>query len=367
MIVAYGIYVLYLISLLILIIGWKSLKPTGMDDFPVPITVIVPFRNEALNLPDLVHSLSHQSHKQFEVVFVDDHSEDGSCEVLENQLQEANFQYQVLTLEGQTGKKAAIGEAIKASKNDVVITTDADCQMSKDWLIQMSGTFREESIKMAVGPVALTGKTFWQRMQSVESSALVGTSGAMIGMNRPLMSNGANLAYRKEVFKEVNGFEGIDRVPSGDDELLMHRFHQKYKGGVEFVRSSQAVVKTPALESWRQFKQQRLRWAGKWKVGKRAATIAVALFVLVVQLIQIGLLAELFSASSDNDSLTITLLLVRLFMEFIFLWSVRHSLGQRMYGLSFLMNHLLYPFYAIYFGVAANFGVFEWKGRQYQV
>ena len=366
MLIGCGIYILYLVFLLVLFINWLLIKPPKAGAVVIPVTVIVPFRNEEEHLPQLIDSLNAQLHPQFEVIFVDDHSEDQSIEILHQLLKHVDFQYQTLGLTDTFGKKAAITAGIDRSRYAVVVTTDADCSMPENWLVRMSEAFAPEQVKMAAGPVALTGSSLWQRMQSVESSSLIGTGGAMIRMKRPLMSNGANLAYRRVAFDEVKGFEGVEGIPSGDDELLMSKMKDRYGACVAFVRDVEALVKTPAAKSWREFRQQRLRWAGKWKAGKRATTIVVAIFVFLVQLIQLGLIFHLFYFPSDNVLLIITLLLVKLLIEFMFLWSVRRSLGQKMFGLSFLINYLLYPLYAMYFGIAANFGVFEWKGRQYE-
>lgn len=326
----------------------------------------MPFRNEVNNLSKLVASLEQQTHDDFEVIFVNDHSEDQSEAVLTECLSATHFKYQLLSLVEAEGKKAAINFAISNAKYELVITTDADCEMKPEWLKKMSQSFVDQELKMLVGPIGLTGDSLWQKMQSTESSAMIGVGGAMLHLGKPLMANGANLAYRKTVFQELNGFDGISNTPSGDDELLMGKVSKAYPTGISFLKSPEAMVFTNGMDNWRDFRQQRMRWASKWKIGKRISTQLMAFFVFLIQVIQVTLIGSLFIKSQYLE-ITIACLMAKLLIELIFLWSVRQSLGQKMYGLPTLINYLLYPFYAIYFGVAANFGKFEWKGRSYKI
>ncbi|OEK01764.1 hypothetical protein BFP97_09670 [Roseivirga sp. 4D4] len=364
MILAIGIYVGYLLFLLVLIVVWNTWKLDPRPYQEIPISVIIPFRNEEKNLFKLVKSLSEQGHRVFEVVFVNDHSEDEGLNLLRELLQEVSFDYQIHTLKDTFGKKEAIKAGIEMANNDLIVTTDADCAAGSKWLEEISSRFQDEHIQMVVGPVVLTGNSFWQKMQSLEFASLIGTGGVFLRMGLPLMANGANLAYRKAAFKKVDGFNGIDSTPSGDDELLMHKVNQEFPNGIKFQKSIGSVVSTEASEGWSAFRQQRLRWASKWRVGLRFATILSALLIFIVQLIQLWLFYNLFDPG-DNLQLIASLLFFKLLIEFIFLWSIGHTFGQKMNGIAFIVNYLLYPLYAIYFGIAANFGKFKWKGRAY--
>ncbi|OEK05339.1 glycosyltransferase [Roseivirga misakiensis] len=363
LILVYSIYLLLIIAFTALWARGKAFKDQSKY---APVSVVIPFRNEAQNLSPLVSSLKNQTHPDFEVLFVDDHSDDNGTSVLEDLLQDVSFKHRLLSLKKGVGKKAALALGISESTNELIITTDADCEMSSEWLKEMTIPFHDEKVKLLVGPVGLQGNSFWQRMQSMESTALIGVGGTMIFHGKPTMANGANLAYRKAVFSDVNGFDGISGTPSGDDELLMHKVANRYTDGIAFCKSKKAVVKTAAMESWQLFKQQRLRWASKWNYGKRGSTMAIALFVFLIQLVQI-LLLGLILFKNDFTWQALSLVVLRLLIELIFLWSVRRSLGQRTHWLPTFFSYLLYPFYAIYIGVAANFGTFEWKGRNYNV
>ncbi len=366
MIVSYGIYILYLLFLSGLFISWSRLVVHEKTKEELMISVIVPFRNEAQNLPRLLNSLNQQSHSCFEVIFINDHSDDNGVDILQSSLSDLKMESRVFSLDTTHGKKAAISKGILESKNDLIITTDADCVMKMNWLKEMSGPFNNGDVKMVVGPVELSGHTMWQKMQSLESSALVGVGGGMINFGKPTMSNGANLAYRKRAFEEVSGFSKIDSTPSGDDELLMMKVFKEHKNGIRFLKSEEALVSTAAEKSWPDFKQQRLRWASKWNVGKRASTLITAILIFLVQLAQLSIVTGLVLGFLALE-LGLMLISTKFIIEFLFVWQVRKSFGQRMFMIPFFLNYVFYPFYALYFGVAANFGDFQWKDRNYKV
>ncbi|MFO0004606.1 MAG: glycosyl transferase family 2, partial [bacterium] len=85
------------------------------------------------------------------------------------------------------------------------------------------------------------------------------------------MANGANLAYPKTVFTEVNGYAGADQIASGDDFFLLHKISDSYPDRIAYLKSKQAIVRTAAQENWSNFLQQRIRWASKSAYYKKGA------------------------------------------------------------------------------------------------
>src|SRR6202012_3482401 len=109
-----------------------------------------------------------------------------------------------------------------------------------------------------------------------------GSGAALIGNGQASTCNGANLAYRKDVFYAVGGFKGIDDLASGDDELLLQKVAEKYPGKIGFLKSYDAIVYTHAKHTLKEFLQQRRRWASKsvkYKDKKvTAMTVGIWLF-----------------------------------------------------------------------------------------
>ena len=355
----------YILLVLLALKNWSKIEAKYSGGSKPPATsLIVPFRNEVANLPHLVKCLEQQSHPDFEVIFVNDHSTDAGAEWLNNYCATENSVFRLIHLHEQTGKKAAIEKGVEAAKNEIVVTTDADCSMSSNWLKTVAAPFGLGQVQMVLGPVMLSGECLWQKMQSIEFSALIGATKVMTDYGKPSMANGANLAYRKAAFNEVGGFDNINTTPSGDDELLLQKVQMKHPKGVVFCALPEVLVTTAAAPNWQVFREQRLRWASKWKENKRKNTIVAALGIVLVQCatLSIPILPVL---TNSTGSWLWGVLLAKLLAEFLFIRKVRKAYAFKTPFPYFLLCFIVYPFYAIYFGLAANFRKFEWKGRTY--
>tara|TARA_R110000796_G_scaffold74374_1_gene167189 strand:- start:149667 stop:150773 length:1107 start_codon:yes stop_codon:yes gene_type:complete len=365
--IAVGIVGCYLWLLLLPIVAWKKMQVSSSEGYRRKISVIVPFRNEEANWTRLVESLKAQTHSSFEVLFINDHSTDDSLKTLNRLLEKKEpFSFGIISLEETQGKKAALASGIAQASGEIIVTTDADCWFSENWLTAMTSGFSNPQTQMITGPVVLEGASFFQKLQRVEFGAILASSAALIGLDKPTMANGANLAYRKSVFDEVEGFSGIEQTPSGDDELLMMKIVKKYPKGVVFAKNTEAVVYTLAHSNWSDFLQQRKRWASKWKVGMRWSTIFSALFVYLVQMAFVGLLY--FTILGEiSFSLFAGLWLVKMVLELQLIRSYFIDLKQPYSFLHFVLLQTFYPFYVLYVGLASNFGRFQWKERSFKI
>ena len=238
----------------------------------------------------------------------------------------------MIKIKATEGKKAAIEAGINFSNVELIVTTDADCWMGPDWLTHINEAFNNDT-NMVAGPVILAGeKSLFNAWQQLEFSTLIGTGGAMINLNNPMMCNGANLAYRRLAFEKVNGFEGIRQTPSGDDELLMSKFQKVFPSSIKFLNHKEAMVATGPAQDWSQFKQQRKRWSSKWKINKRLGTILVALLIMIFHLTFIFTVVQVFKSEVPISAL-IVLLGIKFSLEFVFAKSVAIRLGNR-FGLT---------------------------------
>lgn len=360
------VWLAYWLVLMSIIRAWAGIKSSLQNSVGLSVSVIIPFRNEARHLEELVRTLGQQAYPHFEVIFVNDYSTDASEQLLAELLDDVGFDYQLLSLGGATGKKAAISQGVRVAKGEIILTTDADCVFTEHWIERMVGAFTDDTIQMVSGPVKLVGGSLFQKWQQMEFSVLIATGAAGISWQKPSMANGANLAYRKSVFQAVSGFDGVDAIASGDDELLMMKVHKVHPGSIRFVKEQDAVVTTEALGGWAEFRNQRLRWAGKWRYGKRNASVIGALSVFVFNLSVISL-PILALAGLLNWGQVLTFFLSRLLIELVLVLVLNRFFKNKLSVSALILHQILYPFYAIYFGVAANFGNYQWKGRSYKV
>ena len=179
------------------------------------------------------------------------------------------------------------------------------------------------------------------------------------------MCNGANLAYEKEAFFAVNGFANIDRIASGDDMLLMHKIEKEFPGQVHYLKSKQAIVSTQPMKNWKEFFNQRIRWASKARFYDDVGIFWALLLVYLFNLSQLVLLISGFW----NLKFVIWFLLVwiaKTIVEFPFVSSVAKFFGKQSllkYFFFFQPVHMVYTVIAGFFG---QFGSYEWKGRKVQ-
>lgn len=208
-------------------------------DYSVQFSIVVAFRNEEDNLPILLQSLLSMDYPsdRFEVVFIDDDSTDNSRQVIEQLLQKEDINWQIISPEriSNSPKKDAVTSGVKRAKFDWIVTTDADCTVPVSWLVGFNHIICELQPKMVCGQVFVEeSKDFFSEYQKFEMLALQGITKGSFGWNRPMLCNGANFAYSRDAFGEVNGFEGNNTMASGDDVFLMQKFRESFIGQVFF-------------------------------------------------------------------------------------------------------------------------------------
>ena len=367
--------IFYSAYLLWLILQWHRMPVFNIRDqqktWNSTITVIIPVRNEAENIIHLLRDLSAQqaiADNCFEVIVVDDHSEDHTFRLVERYGKDCRFPLHLISLlpaGSNSHKKMAIAQAVAQAKGRMIITTDGDCRVGTYWLASFVQFFEKHQAAFVSGPVTFHHEHgLFQHLQTIEFASLVGTGAVSMYAQMPNMCNGANLAFTKEVFLAVNGYEGTLHIPSGDDEFLMQKIFRHYPERVYFMKSAEAIVHTDAKSDLREFYHQRRRWSGKWKLHKNAGIIMTAIFVFMyhtLSLIAFGM--AVFGQIAWMWFLVP--LLVKCILEYIFLNCVMRFMKKRMKLLHFIMLEFIYAPYVVFFGICANFGSYTWKNRTY--
>ena len=333
-------------------------------------SIIVPARNEENNITACLLSILNQEYNRllFEIIVVDDHSIDGtSAEVEKLQQQYANLRLIRLAdeLDGEilnSYKKKAIEIAIEKATGDWIITTDADCTVTKHWLALYDAYIQQNNLVFVAAPVVfIKQKTILSLFQFIDFATLQGITAASVSAGFHSMCNGANIAYKKSVFYEVNGFKFIDNIASGDDMLLMNKIKQKYPSKIGYLFSNQAVVATLPMPDWRSFYNQRIRWASKADKYKDKTIFSVLLLVycLNVCLFIIPVVA-LF-----NWQLWLYwffFIALKTIVELSFAKPVGKFFGQS-FMWWFPLLQPLHICYTVIAGWLGKFGKYKWKGR----
>lgn len=363
------ILILYVCLVIILLIGWIRIRR-----FPIPprtssppgVSVIVAFRNEAQNLENIVRDLGGSAFPSgnFEVILVDDHSNDNSVEIVSN-LKEVYPQLKLLRLpDDRQGKKEALRMGIDNAKFAVIATTDADCRLSKNWITCVASYFEDERTKMVLGPVKLSDDgTFFGKLQILEFVSVAGTTAATVGLGHPVMANGANFAFRKAAYDEVGGYLDNLSIASGDDEFLMRKVFARYPMGIRYLNYYEATVSTRPQPSLKAFVHQRMRWAGKWRHNSDWVARSLAAFILFAQLATLALIID----NVRNPNLTGLIVAIKIFAEGVFIAWMARFLDRPFSILAFIVIQVFYPFYVLIVGIGSYFLSYQWKGRKYNL
>ena len=177
------------------------------------------------------------------------------------------------------------------------------------------------------------------------------------------MCNGANLAYERKIFYEVNGFGGIDHIASGDDMLLMHKVAKKYPDSIYYLKSPDAIVSTQPMTSWSSFFNQRIRWASKALHYNDKRIFPV---LLLVYLFNFSFLVLLLAGWWNHLYWVFFLIawIVKTMVELPLFYSIAGFFKKQWAIKWFFFFQPIHILYTIISGLFGQFGKYEWKGRK---
>ena len=348
--------------------GWIALPGHTSSGHPpaVRVSVIIAARNEEDKLDGTIRDILSQNFPKdlLEIIVVDDHSTDRTSQIISSYAEAGVILIKLNEDKPLNSyKKKAISEAIKLATGELVVTTDADCRMGPLWLRTITDYYQKGNLKMISSPVAFfEEKNSFEEMQTLEFLYLIGLGAATIGHKMPSTCNGANLAYRRDVFYKVKGFQGIDDLASGDDELLLHKVASLYPEGIGFCKSRDAMVYTHAKPDLGAFLQQRRRWASKSTKYKNKGIVALGVSIWLFNLLilvntVLGFFDPFFFLVAGLS------LLFKCIAELTFLIPMcRFAQRQDLlwYQPFLTVAHI---FYFVYIGIAGNSGKYNWKDR----
>ena len=136
-------------------------------------------------------------------------------------------------------------QVFRIVQRELIICTDADCIMGKDWILSLVSAYQNENCVFMAAPVKIIPDgSALSVFQTLDFISLQGITGAAVYKNLYPMCNGANLAYTHKAFDAVGGFADIDHIASGDDMLLMKKIQMAFPGKSGYVKDSRAIVST---------------------------------------------------------------------------------------------------------------------------
>ncbi len=364
------VYLCFTLTLLYFWFEIISFSPsTKSDERLLKLSVVIPVRNEAANIIDLLKDLEAQSYPShlFEIFVVDDASTDSTAKLVTAFANSSSCKIKLIPLDAKpnmASKKQAITLAISQATGDWIVATDGDCRVGKKWLETMVQFQWHTKARFIFGGVSFYNEnSLFEHLQTIEFAALTGSGAASLQAQFPTMCNGANLAYEKKVFELVNGFEGNSHIPSGDDEFLMHKIFLQNKADVQFLKSKEATVYTTAKTNWKDFFNQRKRWAGKWPHYQLPHIKWIAALILIGNINFIGWLVACTIQQSSWSLFAISFVL-KSFADAMFIKQIVYWYDKKIIWKYFIVTAFLYPFYVSFFALNSKSVKYKWKGRK---
>lgn len=359
----------YLLLMLIISIGWYLTK--GFVSLSVTsssrVSVVIAVRNEAENIKELLNSLLHQTYSNdlFEVVIIDDNSDDETIKIIEKfKSENPGLNTWIIYSNGQ-GKKEALKMGFEAVDSEIIITTDGDCSVGNDWIMNYVSFFENNDIQLAFGSVFYhNNKSLIQKIFSLEFATLVASGAGSAGVNLPLMGNGANMAFRKLAYDKIKNNLSGTKFASGDDVFLMHSIATNFgKKSVRFIKNKESVVETSAPENLTTFFNQRIRWGSKAKAYKRIWPLTVSLVVFLFNML-LGITAILSFYKLWFLALFALFVILKFLIDFPLTRNFIKFYDRPLNAIILLPLEFFYPFYIMLTAIFSIFIPYQWKGRK---
>lgn len=259
-------FVLLSIVLLVVYLGvWRRLSSYQnmilFEKKELPfLSVIICAKNERLNLENHLHKILNQEYPEFEVVVVDDNSDDGTNEYLRDLKEKHNnlLVYKFDQPKISYGKKEVLEFGIQQATSEYLVLTDADCYpKSEKWLLSMADGFENDhEIIFGIGQYEQED-TFINRIIQMDTGFIAMNYLSFALVNTPYMSVGRNVGYKKNLFKKVGGFKAHYHLSSGDDDLFVNELPKETKTAI-IIDSKSQTVSVPK-QSFKGFFNQKTR------------------------------------------------------------------------------------------------------------
>lgn len=351
--------------------AWHRIQQYTAKQTATPeVAIIIALRNEAENIPALIAALQAQDYPSLHTRFylVDDFSEDETATQIRSLLLP---NMQLISMQDlypddtavRSHKKRAIEAGIAASREPLIITTDADCRFGPRWISTLVNCQLATGAAFIAAPVRFAPvRNFLDRFQTLDFLSLQGITGAAVSRHYFSMCNGANLLYTRHAFETVNGFEGIDQLPSGDDMFLMQKIARTFPEQTVYCKAQEAIVTTAPVQGVGAFLQQRIRWASKADHYEEKRLFRTLLLVYLVNLCYL-ILAIWVLFIPAHAFILLLLFTAKLLIEFPFVNSVSLFFGQQQLMPWFVLMQPFHILYTLIAGWLGKFGSYKWKGR----
>lgn len=350
----------------VLLIFWIMRPTPALNDAAsgqnLCFSVIIAARNEEDNIRSCLESLLQQDYNPelYEIIVVDDHSTDHTAAEI-NLVPGAKY----LQLKDAQGKKAALTYGIMAAKNPYIAVTDADCRPGKKWLHSIDSLFRSSGAEFITGPVAITlNGSALAAFEAMDAAMMMAVTARGIHKKAYYLSNGANMAFKKDAFIELQGFSGNQQYASGDDVFLFRDAATQEKK-IAYLKDKEGLVYTMPQMDFAGLLAQRKRWATKTKAYAGATILGIqGVVALTNALLFAGLFFSWFCPVWMKG--TLVLLFAKWTTDYFALRNATKWQNNEKCMRFFIVGQFIYMIIILYSTIAVFFqGQYEWKNRRW--
>ena len=355
---------LHFIFITAIVKGLRKNENNSDVNFSPVVSILIAARNEAHNIEKLLNSIKRNAFDKtnYEVIVVNDHSEDSTIDVVKTWMTNNTKVKLVLIPAKAHGKKNAILEGLEFCENAIILQTDADCEVPVNWIKMMSAQFVNTKTQLVAGPVQFSPlSSLFEKIQSIEFATLIASSIGLSRVGWSIMANAANLAYLKS---SRDRFNFDEKSKSGDDVFFIQRLAKEAPESIIYLSHSEVQVKTKPVKTLKNFLQQRVRWASKTNEYPSLKGQLVALYILLLNVISVFVVVMCF-INWANPIVPIAFLITKFTLDFSVLKVYyTQSLKQPLNAFHTLLLSVAYPFYVASVLGFILLGKTSWKGRK---
>lgn len=332
----------------------KNLSTQKKDE--ILLSVIIPFRNEETNLPRLIACIQNQDVPPFQILFVDDHSDDEGKALLEKAFEREEYVSIISLPETVEGKKGAVDFGIKMAKGHYCLTLDADVEFSPNYF---KSILKFSNSDMIIAPVVMTSVSFLSRFFGFEYM-LFNAFNYTFSSFYINSASGANLLFSKEKYLAFNTLETHNSLSSGDDHFLLRDF-QFNKASITLNNLFDCAVYSRSVDNWKGYFNQRIRWFSKTKqkTNWKEQCVGALLFIYLMG----SFILSIHFLIGNDYTLLFALFGIRFLIDFLVFSNYTARLGKLNQFLLYPVFFILYPAIFVAVLVGSLFYKPKWKGR----
>lgn len=327
---------------------------------PPFISVLIPIRNEEKNIRQCIDSILQNSYpkSRYEIIVLNDFSTDTSSSIVLNMgcpnLLLINCEDHI-SLAKNSSKKKAIQIGLEKCKGEIVLQTDGDTTVGKEWLSNHGSKHSDKKYTFLGGPIKIKHKnSLLTQFQSLDNMGMMAVTNAGIKSQKWYMANGANMSFRKQNFgTSKNG----DDYSSGDDMFLIQRLAQDDKNQIQFILKNASMVETDAMNSFKSLVSQRTRWASK---NAKYSDIYLNSLMIFIWSLNLYLLLIVFV----NPFFSLVFIGIKAIFDVIYLRRLMPFFNEKIPLSRVYLLSIVHSIYIVVFGLVSLISPkYRWKSR----